>query len=306
MTPALEVSHLKKRFGDQAVLEDVSFTVKPNTVYGFLGKNGSGKTTTIKCILGLMQHTSGKVRINNRLVEYGKELPSGAVGFLPDVPEYYHYLTANEYLHLCGQITEMTKKERQAKIAELLNLVGLEDTKKKIGGYSRGMKQRLGIAQALIHDPLLLICDEPTSALDPLGRKDVLAILKKVSKKTTVVFSTHILADVEAIADEVAILHDGKIARSGSLAELTESQETSTVSATFHSKEETVAFKKILTPLGDGEEIEVSNRTISVETLRGKTVMTQWLALLSEQGRIPEKIEWRKATLEDVFLEVTK
>lgn len=168
------------------------------------------------------------------------------------------------------------------------------------------MKQRLGIAQALIHDPLLLICDEPTSALDPLGRKDVLAILKKVSKNTTVVFSTHILADVEAIADEVAILHEGKIARTGSLAELTKSQEQSTVSVTFHSKEEAVAFKDTLIQLEDEEEIKISERLVSVETLRGETVMSQWLTLFPQHQWIPEKIEWRKATLEDVFLEVTK
>src|SRR5690606_9111798 len=139
----------------------------------------------------------------------------------PDVPEFYGYMDPMEYLKLCGEIAGLTKSQIKSRSEELLELVGLkEHRKKKIGGFSRGMKQRLGIAQALLNEPKLLICDEPTSALDPIGRKEILDILQKVKGKTTVIFSTHILSDVERICDEVAVLHGGNIVLQGSLSEL--------------------------------------------------------------------------------------
>lgn len=158
--------------------------------------------------------------MNGEKVTFGQNNTNKYIGYLPDVPEFYDFMTPMEYLTMCGQITGMCKEEIREKSIELLKLVGLDVENKRIKGFSRGMKQRLGIAQALLNSPKLLICDEPTSALDPMGRKEVLDILSSVKEHTTVVFSTHILSDVERICDRIAFLHEGRIALSGTLKEI--------------------------------------------------------------------------------------
>ena len=213
----LEISHITKTFGAKKVLNDLSFSVPEHSVFGFIGQNGAGKTTTMKIILGLLKSDQGEVFVNGEKVTFGQNSTNKYIGYLPDVPEFYGFMTPREYLTMCGQITGMHKEEISKKSVELLKLVGLEKENKRIKGFSRGMKQRLGIAQALLNSPKLLICDEPTSALDPMGRKEVLDILSSVKEHTTVVFSTHILSDVERICDRIAFLHEGKVALSGTL-----------------------------------------------------------------------------------------
>ena len=208
----LEINHLKKSFGQQTVLKDVHLSVKEHTIFGFIGENGAGKTTTMKAILGLLKIDDGNITVCNEQVKYGNNQTNQYIGYLPDVPEFYSFMTPLEYLELCGEVTHMAKHDIQTKSQELIELVGLSThAKKRISGFSRGMKQRLGIAQALLNNPRLLICDEPTSALDPIGRKDILDILQKVKEKTTIIFSTHILSDVERVCDEIAILNEGQI-----------------------------------------------------------------------------------------------
>ncbi|WP_303973617.1 ABC transporter ATP-binding protein, partial [Streptococcus merionis] len=159
----------------------------------------------------------GTITVNGEKVQYGDTKTNRFIGYLPDVPAFYDYMTAREYLQLCGRLTGLSKKKTELKSQELLQLVGLTYEKKPIKTFSRGMKQRLGIAQALLNEPKLLICDEPTSALDPIGRKEILDILLAVKEQTTVLFSTHILSDVDRICDQVAILHKGKIVLSSTL-----------------------------------------------------------------------------------------
>lgn len=216
----LTISHVNKSFGNKQILKDLTFSVCENTIYGFIGENGAGKTTTMKLILGLLRADSGEFFVNGEKVCYGQNRTNRYIGYLPDVPAFYGYMTPGEYLTFCGEIAGMPKEQIQEKTEELLKLVGLSDVKKRIHGFSRGMKQRLGIAQALLHEPKLLICDEPTSALDPAGRKEILDILLAVKEKTTVIFSTHILSDVERICDEIGFLHEGKIALSGTMDEI--------------------------------------------------------------------------------------
>lgn len=216
----LTLSRVSKRFGGKEVLKELTFSVPEHTIYGFIGKNGAGKTTTMKLILGLLAPDQGEITVNQERVSFGQNKTSRYIGYLPDVPEFYGYMTPLEYLRLCGQITGMEKTEILKKSEELLELVGLEQNQKRIRNFSRGMKQRLGIAQALLNSPKLLICDEPTSALDPLGRKEILDILVSVKEHTTVLFSTHILSDVERICDRAALLHNGRLALEGTLEEL--------------------------------------------------------------------------------------
>lgn len=216
----LEIRGLCKRFGDREVLRGLDLSVPENSIFGFVGKNGAGKTTTMKTVLGLLAADEGEIFVNGERVVYGETATNRHVGYLPDVPEFYTFMTAREYLRFCGEITGMSGAEIRARSEELLRLVGLDGETHRIKGFSRGMKQRLGIAQALLGRPNLLICDEPTSALDPTGRKEILDTLQAVRNETTVLFSTHILSDVERIATDVAFLDGGAVTVSGKLADV--------------------------------------------------------------------------------------
>ena len=208
----LNISSLQKHFGDKTVLDGLSLSVPEHSLFGFIGRNGAGKTTTMKAVLGLIKADGGDISVCGEKVVYGQTATNRYIGYLPDVPEFYSFMTAREYLKLCGESLEMSDKDIKSRSEELLSLVGLDKENHRIKGYSRGMKQRLGIAQALLIRPRLLICDEPTSALDPIGRKEILDILLSAKDQTTVLFSTHILSDVERICTDVAFLNNGKIA----------------------------------------------------------------------------------------------
>ncbi|WP_423188451.1 ABC transporter ATP-binding protein [Alkalibacterium sp. f15] len=302
----LEISHLKKAFGKQPVLEDVSFSVEKGSIFGFIGKNGTGKTTTMNIVLGLLKAESGEVKVNGEVVTYGDTKTNRFVGYLPDVPEFYPFLTAREFMQLSLDVSGSENKDGHQKISELLTMVGLEDTNKRISNYSRGMKQRLGIAQALINDPVLLICDEPTSALDPIGRKQLLSVLEKVKEKTTVVFSTHILSDVEAVCDEVAILDRGVIVKQGSLSELKGLLSTERWSVTLGTLEEAARVKEALV---DGDKVFnviQTDNSVEGETTNAKQAIRLIMEVVMALDIVPEKIERKEPTMEEVFLEATK
>ena len=216
----LRITGLHKRFGDKEVLKGLDLTVAEGSIFGFIGVNGAGKTTAMKTVLGLLKADSGEIYVNGERVVYGQTATNRHIGYLPDVPEFYGFMTAPEYLDFCGEISGMSKTETTIRRDELLTLVGLKDEKHRVGGFSRGMKQRLGIAQALLNRPKLLICDEPTSALDPVGRKEILDILLLVREQTTVLFSTHILSDVERVCTDVALLNNGVVEVQGSMSEI--------------------------------------------------------------------------------------
>ena len=220
MMDMLRITGLRKRFGSKEVLRGLDLAVPEHSVFGFLGKNGAGKTTTMKTVLGLLKADGGEISVNGEKVLYGQTATNRWIGYLPDVPEFYPFMTAAEYLRFCGEISGMAKADCDRRSRELLALVGLQNEKHRIRGYSRGMKQRLGIAQALLNRPKLLICDEPTSALDPVGRKEILDLLLTVREQTTVLFSTHILSDVERICTFVAFLDQGTAKIQGPLHEI--------------------------------------------------------------------------------------
>ncbi len=216
----LRITGLHKAFGDKAVLQGLNLTVPEHSIFGFIGKNGAGKTTTMKTVLGLLKADAGEILVSGEPVVYGQTATNRHIGYLPDVPAFYPFMTAREYLRFCGDVSGMPKAECESRCNELLDLVGLAGEKHRIKGFSRGMKQRLGIAQALLNRPKLLICDEPTSALDPVGRKEILDILLSVRDQTTVLFSTHILSDVERICTNVAFLDNGIIGMQGRLSDM--------------------------------------------------------------------------------------
>lgn len=216
----LSIKGLEKSFGDKAVLRGVDLAVPEGSIFGFIGKNGSGKTTTMKCVLGLLKPDAGSITVCGEQVRYGETSTNRYIGYMPDVPEMYSFMSGGEYLRFCGEISGMSKEDIEGRCEELLSLVGLKDDSHRIKGYSRGMKQRLAIASALLARPRLLICDEPTSALDPDGRREILDLLLAVKGETTVLFSTHILSDVERICTDVAFLDGGVIRLCGRLADI--------------------------------------------------------------------------------------
>ena len=292
----LTLSHVEKHFGEKQVLRDVSFSVPEHTVFGFVGQNGAGKTTAMKLILGLLPCDGGRITVNGTPVSYGNTDTNRFIGYLPDVPEFYSYMTPAEYLAFCGEITGMPKKKIRKRSRELLALVGLEKETHRIKGFSRGMKQRLGVAQALLNRPKLLICDEPTSALDPAGRKELLDILTAAKEQTTVLFSTHILSDVEHICDELAFLHEGRIVLQGPLEKVRRLRRASDVELEM----EYARDARLL--LSDFPFLKRQGRNL-LFLEKGKS-LPEILGRIAEQRLPIRRVERMEPTLEDLFMEV--
>lgn len=297
--PILELVDVSKSFGEKQILDKLSLIVEEKTIFGFIGKNGAGKTTTMKMILGLLKKDDGIIKVNGEDVHYGQTKTNRWIGYLPDVPVFYEYLTAKEYLQLCGEITGMPRQKIKQKNQELLKLVGLAQEKKRIRTFSRGMKQRLGIAQGLLNEPKLLICDEPTSALDPIGRKEILDILLQVKEQTTILFSTHILTDVEHICDEVAFLNEGKIVLSGTIEEL----KTHTENEGFEIKFFDVKHSQYFSSLLPGAILQKDTLIYRNKT---KEELFQAMSLLVEHHLPIKSINHLEPSLEKLFLEVVK
>lgn len=295
----LEIKGLSKRFGEKEVLDGLNMEVPEHSVFGFLGLNGAGKTTTMKLVLGLLKADAGEIRVCGERACYGETRTNRLVGYLPDVPEFYGYMRPVEYLKLCGEIAGIDHRSLRSRSGELLDMVGLSREKHKIAGFSRGQKQRLGIAQALLGEPRLLICDEPTSALDPVGRKEILEVLERLRGRMTVVFSTHILGDAQRICDRVAILAKGKIQIGGTLEEIRKRRKTGSVLLEFSAAGEKERF------LAGGQGLEVVSQTRRSVTVKAEDGEKQrgLLGVLMESGLTPQKYEVLEPDLEDLFLE---
>ena len=295
----LRITNLHKRFGDKEVLRGLDLTVPSHSLFGFIGKNGAGKTTAMKTVLGLLKAEEGEIFVNGEKVVYGQTPTNRFVGYLPDVPEFYSFMTAEEYLTFCGEIAGLTAQENKTRRGELLELVGLKDETHRIKGYSRGMKQRLGIAQALLGRPKLLICDEPTSALDPVGRKEILDILLSAREQTTVLFSTHILTDVERICTDVALLNNGRVEIQGGLSEIRSRNRAEAY------RLETLSEAELTMILAAFPE---SERTGGTELLfsEGTHSVFDLMAFLTDRRINPIRLEKQEPSLESLFMEVTK
>jgi len=303
--PAIRVKNLTKKFGDFVAIDNVSFDIEKNHVVGFLGPNGAGKTTTLRMLVGLSRPTSGDISIAETPVIFGKMTAGRKIGYLPEMPSMYGWMSGYEYLRFISDIFGMTRSESEAKIAELLKLVDLTDAKgKKIAAYSGGMKQRLGIAQALLNDPEVIIMDEPVSALDPIGRKEVLDVIAKLKSHRTVLFSTHILSDVDKICDDVVIISAGKLVAASPLAELKAKYASPILEVEFFSGAEAVAAKvaqekwaKKVEQNGNLLRIWPSDDSVVEQNIPLKYFAKQSLGVLRYGLSLPEA--------EDLFLDLT-
>ncbi len=295
----LHIINLHKRFSDKEVLRGLNLSVPEHSIYGFIGKNGAGKTTTMKTVLGLLKADSGEIVVNGEKVVYGQTSTNRCIGYLPDVPEFYSFMTAPEYLRFCGEITGMKKVEQESRCEELLELVSLGDEKHRIKGFSRGMKQRLGIAQALLNRPKLLICDEPTSALDPMGRKEILDVLLAVREQTTVLFSTHILSDVERICTDIAFLDNGVINVEGKISDIKMKYRSEEYRVETENDADMLILKQTFS---DMKQLG-SNQFVFRE---GTYTVFDILRFVSDKHIALVKLERVEPTLESLFMEVVE
>lgn len=215
------VENLTKKYGSQKAVDDLSFKVKTGEILGFLGPNGAGKTTTMKAITGFLYPDNGQIYIGNYSVEKDQEEIKKRIGYLPESNPLYEDMYVLDYLRFAAKVQKIPKEDVDDKLLNVVQTCGLEKEKhKKISELSKGFKQRVGLAQALIHSPEVLILDEPTVGLDPNQIKEIRELIKQIGKEKTVILSSHILAEVEATCDRILIINKGKIVADGSTAEL--------------------------------------------------------------------------------------
>jgi ABC-2 type transport system ATP-binding protein len=296
---ALEIKNLKKSFRSNFaikvyhILKGIDITVEKGEIYGFLGPNGAGKTTTMKCILGIIFPDSGEISILDQPAQRAESRRN--VGFLPEHPYFYDYLTAEELLVFTGMLFSIPKKKILGRAKELIKLVGLKDKRDlKLKKYSKGMIQRVGLAQALVHDPDLIILDEPFSGLDPIGRKELREIilsLKNAGK--TIFFSSHILQDMEMMVDRVGIILEGEIKKQGKLSDLISH------SVRFYEIVFTGIDEKTLMNQQVKYVLQDKNYITKLETNEETNQTIEWIT--KNQGKILS-VTPVKLTLEDIFL----
>ncbi|MGD1009277.1 MAG: ABC transporter ATP-binding protein [Candidatus Aminicenantales bacterium] len=300
MADAIRIENLKKSFRlgfipkTKEILKGISLSVKEGEIFGYLGPNGAGKTTTIKCLLGLIFPDAGTIEI------FGQPHLSArarqVLGFLPENPYFYDYLTATEFLAFYADLFGLGRDVREERIGRLLRLVGLERAADlRLRKFSRGMLQRVGLAQALINDPKLVILDEPLGGMDPLGRKEIRDIIVRFKQEgKTVFFTSHILQDIEMICDHVAIIVGGRIVKQGALQDLVSEKVLFTEVTVMGVSSE--AFQ------GLGENVSVQGGRVLLKVFEEKRVDDVLAVVRERKGKVIS-LSPRTETLEDIFVE---
>jgi ABC-2 type transport system ATP-binding protein len=304
----IELKNIRKEFSagfiprKVEVLKGLTFKVDKGEVLGYLGPNGAGKTTTIKILMDLIDATGGSASINGVDVRLTKA--RSAVGYLPEQPYFYHYLTGFEFLVYIGSLFKMPKDKRTKKADELIDRVGLKDSRDvALGKYSRGMLQRIGVAQALINDPEILILDEPLSGLDPVGRKEIIdLIIERKHLGNTIFFCSHILADTEQFCDRVCIIKKGELIAEGKLNEIL-NRDDSGKSIEIVFKTGNGFVQDQADKLGELRMISDSMYGLKVENI--DSVNDVIIDLVNNNAKIHTVKRYRQS-LEDLFLETIK
>ena len=299
MMKVIKVTNITKEYDKKKVIDDLSFEIEENSICGFLGLNGAGKTTTFKLLNGIIDNDGGEIKILGKTVN--SKHPSRDIKFLQDVPEFYHYMTAYEYLKFICQLNKLDNIDNRIK--EAIELVGLQKVgKKRIGKFSRGMKQRIGIASNIISNPKILLLDEPVSALDPAGRKEIFDLLSKLKGKMTILFSTHIIDDVERVSDKIIIIDEGKKVIDGTISEVKSKFLTNVIELEFINKKDMERFLKAFNT--NNIEIQQENQKNSVRFKIGNTKEFQtniFNTLIKEKINI-NSFNVVTPTLEEIFM----
>jgi ABC-2 type transport system ATP-binding protein len=298
---SIEVKNLFKYYGEQAAVRDVSFSVKKGEIVAFLGPNGAGKSTTMKIMTGFIPASEGEVYICGKKVDIDGLETRQIIGYLPENNPLYTDMYVREYLEFVGRIYKI--KNLKARVSEMISAVGLEvEQHKKIGMLSKGYRQRVGLAQAIIHDPEVLILDEPTTGLDPNQLVEIRELIRNIGKEKTVLLSTHIMQEVEAICDRVIIISKGQIVADDKASALQQEIEHQTVYVEF----DTVVSKAQLSKIPGVQQVESLEGgwllgTSATEDLRKEVAM-----FAQKQGWLVLAMRIEQKTLEEVFKELTK
>lgn len=296
----LEIKNVSKYFGRKKIIDNITLDVKEGEIYGFLGPNGAGKTTTIKMALGLLSIDEGNIIINGNDIKKHFEKAMENIGGIVENPDMYNYMTGRENLKLYARIRNV-KKER---IDEVIKLVDMEKAAdQKVGKYSLGMKQRMGLALTLLHSPKVLILDEPTNGLDPVGIKSLRNILKNIVKeeKTAIFVSSHIIGEMQAMCDKIAMIKDGKIIKISDIDTLLKHSENDKVECVVKAKQLDKAFKLIKDELTD--EVKKDDNEITFKI--NKEDISKITKLLVSNDVDVESITEKETTLEDIFFDTT-
>lgn len=306
---AIEIRDLQKSFRGHRALGGISLEVPPGAVYGFLGPNGAGKTTAIKILLGLLQPSGGSAALLGEAVRPGLSAElKRKIGYLPEEPAFPEALTGGEVLDFVGAANRIPLRERQARMEGLLERFDLSAAaKRRVAGYSRGMKQRLGLACVLLPQPALYILDEPVSALDPVGRLEILELLASLRGEATVFFSSHVLADVERVCDHVAVLHRGKLLLQSSLQGLLERYRLPRYRISFREKVPEALLGELRSRPW-AQQVELIPGGLAVEAAPEGLVQMeeQLLPLLASCGTVVTSYEREQEDLERIFLKLLR
>jgi len=308
---AIYCEGLTKHYGEVIALDDLTLSVPYGSIFGFLGRNGAGKTTTMRLLAGLALPTVGRAWVAGRETTSASPAARARFGYLPQAPAFYTWMTAREYLDYVGQIQGLDSGERKRQIAELLELSGLKDAaRRRVGGFSGGMVQRLGIAQALLGNSPVLLLDEPTSALDPAGRSEVLDMLAGLRGKTTVFLSSHILSDIERVCDTLAVLHHGRLVLVSGRGELLEQYAVNAAEleldpANGNQPDAVARFIAALQSCEWAANVTQDDAVLRVmvqDLTRGKREL---LPLVAAHGLLLNRYAWVRPSLEDIFLQLS-
>jgi ABC-2 type transport system ATP-binding protein len=299
---SLEVINLVKVYGAQHAVDDISFSVKEGEIVGFLGPNGAGKSTTMKIATGYLSATSGTVKVSGLDVNDQPTATKRIIGYLPEHNPLYLDMYVHEYLGFVGKIFGLDGKVLKDRVNEMIGLCGLTlEQNKLIGSLSKGYRQRVGLAQSLIHNPQVLILDEPTSGLDPNQILEIRKLIKEVSKNKTVVFSTHIMQEVQALCDRVVVINRGKIVADDQLKNLTGAT-TGWIEVEF--KE--IVSSEVLTLLAGVARVEGNGNQFKIFCQTGVDVRPELVRFASEKNLTLLGLRQQESSLEEIFRSLTE
>lgn len=299
----IEVEHLTKKYGDIVAIRDLTFEVEKGRIWGLLGPNAAGKTTTMRILTGYLPATEGQARVAGFDVFEKPNEVKKIIGYLPETLPLYTEMTVSSYLHFVAEIKQVPSSKKKAAVSRAIKVAGLEPVEKRlIKNISRGFKQRVGVAQALIHDPQVLILDEPTIGLDPAQIVEIRSLIKSLKGEHTILLSTHILAEVTQICDGVVIINEGRLMASGSLEQL----------STSFQKKEGVALKvkkadeaqRELGRFMGIEKISRRNGELILEWAPGKDLREEIARFVIERGFGLVEIRSLAMSLEELYLKI--
>jgi ABC-2 type transport system ATP-binding protein len=304
---AISAKGLSKYYGPVKALDNLNLEIPENAVFGFLGPNGAGKTTTIKLLTGFANPTAGEAWVAGEKIGNNSLGVQAKIGLVPDVPAFYEWMTGRDLMHFVGELHSIPPAEIKKRTEELLELVEIKKHgNRRVGTYSRGMRQRLGIAQALINHPSVLFLDEPTSALDPIGRREVLNLILRLRENTTVFMSSHILSDVERVCNMVGIINKGKLETVDSVEGLQKKYARSVFEIEFMEDPfQFVESLKKITWLADAALVidngtpKVTVRAVDVERARKELP-----GIIAQSGLTMTRYELMLPSVEDIFVEI--